>query len=126
MDGKIRNSIEFCVSGRYALFSEPALRMGGEKATLPVPTYQALKGITESIYWRPSLIWFISSVRILHAIQTESKSIRPISYDGQPNTLSIYTYLKDPVYQVRAYFTPNPYRAEPDLIADGQNENKHH
>lgn len=126
MDGKIRNSIEFCVSGRYALFSEPALRMGGEKATLPVPTYQALKGITESIYWRPSLIWFISSVRILHAIQTESKSIRPISYDGQPNTLSIYTYLKDPVYQVRAYFTPNPYRTEPDLIADGQNENKHH
>ena len=27
---KIRNSIEYCVSGRYALFSDPINRMGGE------------------------------------------------------------------------------------------------
>lgn len=126
LEAKIRNVIEYQVSGRYALFSNPALRMGGEKATLPVPTYQALKGITEQVYWKPSLIWLIDSVRILHPIQTESKSIRPTSYDGQPNTLSVYTYLKSPLYQVRAHFIPNPYRTEPDLIADGQNENKHH
>lgn len=50
MENKVRNTIEFCVFGRYALFSDPALRMGGEKATLPVPTYQAIKGIVESIY----------------------------------------------------------------------------
>ena len=38
---KIRNSIEYCVSGRYALFSDPINRMGGEKLSYPVPTYQA-------------------------------------------------------------------------------------
>lgn len=123
---KIRNVIEYQVSGRYALFSDPVLRMGGEKATLFVPTYQALKGITEQIYWKPSILYIIDSVRIMRPIQTESKSIRPISYEGRASTLSVYTYLKAPLYQVRAHFIPNPHRTEPDLIADGRNENKHH
>ena len=123
---KIRNSIEYCVSGRYALFSDPINRMGGEKLSYPVPTYQALKGITESIFWKPSVLWVIDSVRIISPIRTESKSIRPISYTAPANTLSIYTYLVDPIYEVRAHFIPNFYRKEPDLIADGQNENKYH
>ena len=125
MEAKIRNVIEYKVYGRYALFSDPVLRMGGEKATLFVPTYQALKGITEQIYWKPSILYVIDSVRIVNPIQTESKSIRPISNDGS-NTLSVYTYLRAPLYQVRAHFIPNPYRTEPDIIADGKNENKHH
>ena len=126
MEIKIRNAIEYQVSGRYALFSNPALRMGGEKATFPVPTYQALKGITEQTYWVPSIIWLVDDVRVVRPIQTESKSVRPISYDGHPSTLSIYTYLREPLYQVRAHFIPNPFRTELDLIADGQNEHKHH
>lgn len=123
---KHRNSIEYRVYGKYALFSDPICRMGGEKLSYQAPTYQALKGITESIYWKPSILWVIDSVRIINPIRTESKSIRPISYEGKGNTLSIYTYLVDPVYEVRAHFIPNPHRTEPDLIADGQNENKHH
>lgn len=122
----IRNSIEYKVFGRYALFSDPICRMGGEKFSYLVPTYQALKGVTESIYWKPSILWIIDSVRVLSAIRTENKSIRPISYNGKSNTLSIYTYLVDPVYEVRAHFVPNPHRTEPDLIADGLKENKHH
>ncbi len=122
----IRNSITYRVWGRYALFSDPITRMGGEKLSYPVPSYQALKGITESIYWKPSILWIIDSVRILNPIRTENKSIRPISYDAPGNTLSVYTYLADVAYEVRAHFIPNPYRTEPDLIADGQNENKHH
>ena len=121
-----RNTIEYRVFGRYALFSDPICRMGGEKLSYPVPTYQALKGITESIYWKPSILWRIDAVRVLNPIRTENKSIRPISYTGQSNTLSVYTYLVNPVYEVRAHFIPNPYRSEPDVIADGQNENKHH
>ena len=80
--------------------------MGGEKFSYLVPTYQALKGVTESIYWKPSILWVIDSVRVLSAIRTENKSIRPISYNGKSNTLSIYTYLVDPVYEVRAHFVP--------------------
>lgn len=122
----IRNSIEYRLWGRYALFSDPICRMGGEKLSYQVPTYQALKGITESLYWKPSILWIIDSVRILNPICTENKNIRPISYNTSGNTLSVYTYLVNPVYEVRAHFIPNPYRTEPDLIADGQDENKHH
>ena len=58
-----RNSIEYEVSGRYALFSEAATRVGGEKFSYQVPTYQALKGITESIYWKPTFMWVIDADR---------------------------------------------------------------
>ncbi|MEC2691212.1 CRISPR-associated protein Cas5, partial [Bacillus cereus] len=48
----MRNSIEFEVFGDYALFTDPLMKMGGEKLTYQVPTYQAIKGIVESIYWK--------------------------------------------------------------------------
>ncbi|WEV76362.1 type I-C CRISPR-associated protein Cas5c [Bifidobacterium sp. ESL0800] len=119
---RYRNSIEFEVFGPYALFSEVATRTGGEKFSYQVPTYQALKGITESVYWKPTLIWRIDAVRVMNRIQTESKGIRPIKYKGG-NDLSYYTYLKNVRYQVLAHFEWNEQRE--DLAAD-RNENKHH
>ena len=121
---KIRNQVEFRVWGRYALFSDPITRMGGEKCSYHVPTYQALKGIMESVYWKPSIIWVIDEVRIMKPIRTEAKNIRPISYNQDKNTLSVYTYLADVEYQVRAHFIPNRFR--PELTEDAHNENKHH
>lgn len=116
------NGIEFDLYGDYALFTNPLTRMGGEKSTYPIPTYSALQGIVESIYWKPSLIMMIDSVRVMKAIQMESKGIRPINYGGG-NTLANYTYLRDVHYKVRAYFIFNPHR--PDLKHD-HNEEKHH
>lgn len=116
------NTVEFKVYGRYALFSDPITRVGGEKFSYQVPTYQALKGILESVYWKPTFIWYIDAVRIMKRIQTESKGIKPIKMSGG-NDLSYYTYLKDVEYQVRAHFEWNEYRE--NLEAD-RNENKHH
>ena len=116
------NRVEFLVHGRYALFSDPINRIGGEKLTYQVPTYEALKGILNSVYWKPTITWVIDEVRILKPIRSESKGIRPINYGGG-NTLSIYTYLSDVAYQVRAHFEWNEQR--PELI-DDRNENKHH
>ena len=45
------NLVEFQVSGDYALFSDPIMRVGGEKCTYQVPTYEALKGVLSSVYW---------------------------------------------------------------------------
>ncbi|SFE69675.1 CRISPR-associated protein Cas5d [Paenibacillus algorifonticola] len=118
----MRNQIEFEVYGNYALFTDPLTKIGGEKFSYQVPTYQALKGIVESIYWKPTLIWYIDEVRIMNVIQTESKGIRPIEYNGG-NTLAYYTYLKNVKYQIRAHFEFNHYRD--DLVYD-RNENKHH
>jgi len=118
----LRNQIEFEVTGTYALFTDPLTKIGGEKFSYHVPTYQALKGITESVYWKPTLIWYIDEVRIMNPIQTESKGMRPIEYSGG-NTLAYYTYLKDVRYQVRAHFEFNPHREE---LAHDRNEHKHH
>ena len=121
MDKK-RNSVEFKVYGRYALFSDPITRIGGEKFSYQVPTYQALKGILESVYWKPTFIWYIDAVRIMNKIQTESKGVKPIKMNGG-NDLSYYTYLKDVEYQVIAHFEWNEFRE--NLEVD-RNENKHH
>ena len=115
------NSIEFKVYGKKALFSEPITRTGGEKSTYLVPTYQALKGITESIYWKPTFIWYIDKVRVMKRIRTEAQGVRPLDYSGG-NTLSIYTYLKDVEYHVKAHFEWNENR--PNLKED-RIENKH-
>lgn len=116
------NIVEFQVSGDYALFSDPIMRVGGEKCTYQVPTYEALKGILSSVYWKPTLIWYIDRVRVINRIRTEVKGVRPIKYNGG-NDLSYYTYLKDCVYQVRAHFEWNMNRPE---LAGDRNENKHH
>lgn len=118
----MRNAIEFTVTGAYALFTDPLTKLGGEKLTYQVPTYQALKGIAESIYWKPTIIIYIDAVRIMKPIRMESKGVRPIDYSGG-NTLANYTYLRDVEYQVRAYFEFNENR--PDLAFD-RNEHKHH
>jgi len=119
----MRNQIEFVVHGKYALFTDPVTRIGGEKFTYQIPTYQALKGIVESIYWKPTLTWYIDEVRVMNPIQTEVKGVRPIKYQNSDNDLMYYTYLREPVYQVRAHFEFNENR--PDLAYD-RNENKHH
>lgn len=116
------NIVTFEVFGNYALFSDPLMRIGGEKCSYQVPTYEALKGIISSVYWKPTIIWYIDRVRIMEQIQTEVKGIRPIKYSGG-NDLSYYTYLKKCRYRVQAHFEWNENR--PELKADW-NENKHH
>lgn len=121
-----RNTVEFEVLGDYALFSDPSTRIGGEKFSFQIPTYEAIKGILQSIYWKPTIIWIIDEVRVMNPIQTETKGIRTIMYhyDKKKKTdLSYYTFLKDCRYQVRAHFIWNENR--PKLEKD-RNENKHH
>ncbi|MGV3139679.1 type I-C CRISPR-associated protein Cas5c [Brevibacillus agri] len=118
----MRNAIEFEVFGSYALFTDPLTKLGGEKLSYQVPTYQALKGIVESIYWKPTLVMIVDKVRIMNPIRMESKGVRPIEYGGG-NTLANYTYLRDVRYQVQAHFEFNKNR--PDLAYD-RNEHKHH
>jgi CRISPR-associated protein Cas5d len=116
------NSVEFEVTGDYALFSDPVTRVGGEKCSYQVPTYEAIKGILQSVYWKPTIIWIIDEVRVMNQIQMETKGIRPIKYMGG-NDLSYYTYLKNCRYQVKAHFEWNMNRPE---LEEDRNENKHH
>lgn len=118
----MKNKVEFEVYGKYALFTDPLTKIGGEKCSYQMPTYQALKGIMESIYWKPTLIWFIDKVRVLKPIKTQTRGAKPLNYGGG-NSLSIYTYLLDVRYQVQAHFEWNPNRMD---LAQDRNENKHY
>ncbi len=116
------NSITFRLWGRYALFSDPITRVGGEKFSYSIPTYEALKGVCDSIYWKPTFTWVVDRVRIMSPIRTESKGVRPIKYNTAGNELSYYTYLTDAQYQVQAHFEWNLKRVD---LAPDRNEHKH-
>lgn len=147
MYSTLLNTIEFRVWGRFAMFTDPLTRVGGEKCSYHVPTYEALKGIAKSIYWKPTFIWVIDAVRVMKRIRTQTKGTKPLNYGGvypsernpakkkeEPfNTLAIYTFLTgdpDPAtgvpgveYQVRAHFEWNKHRPE---LAKDRTDGKHY
>ena len=116
-----RNSIKFKVWARHALFTDPLTRIGGEKCSYHIPTYEALKGIAKSIYWKPTFIWIIDELRVIKRIRTQTKGTKPLEFGGG-NTLAIYTFLADVEYQVRAHFEWNNNRPE---LEDDRIEGKH-
>jgi CRISPR-associated protein Cas5d len=118
-----QNSVTFKVWGRYALFTDPLTRIGGEKYSYQVPTYEALKGILSSVYWKPTITWVIDRVRVMSPIRTQPRSAKPIKYQSGGNDLSIYTYLADVAYQVEAHFEWNENRAD---LAHDRNDHKHY
>ena len=75
----MKNIVEFKVTGRHALFTDPVTRMGGEKCSYHIPTYEALKGILKSVYWKPTLIWMVDEVRVMKPIKTIAKSVTLLS-----------------------------------------------
>lgn len=104
---RYRNSIDYEVSGDYALFSDPITRASGEKCSYHLPTYSALVGITSSIYWKPTFMWVIDYVRIMNPIITEKRGVKIHDYNTNTVDLFYYMYLKDVRYQVRAHMIPN-------------------
>ena len=122
MSSTLRNHLEFKLWGRYALFTDPLTKVGGEKCSYHVPTYEALKGVVKSIYWKPTLIWVIDEVRVMKRIGTQTKGTKPREFGGG-NSLAIYTFLANVEYQVRAHFEWNEHR--PELKGD-RIEGKHH
>ena len=117
-----KNAIEFKLTGKYALFTDPITKTGGEKFSYHVPTYEAIKGVLKSIYWKPTFIWYVDKVRVMKPLRTQAKGMKPIKYHAAGNELSIYTYLHDVEYQVKAHFEWNEYR--PELEQD-RNDGKH-
>lgn len=110
------------VYGDYALFTDPQVRGGGEKFTYQVPSYAALIGVTEQIYWKPTLQHEIDEVIVMNEIITEPMGIRPVTKDGTANDLSYYTYLRNVEYLVKGHFVWSERRE--NLVSD-RNAKKH-
>ena len=118
----MRNRVQFKLSGRYALFTDPLTKIGGEKCSYHIPTYEGLKGIISSVYWKPTIIWVIDKLRIIKPIRTQTRAVKPVKYSGGGNELAIYTYLADAEYQVEAHFEWNLNRTD---MANDRNDGKH-
>ena len=107
----MKNSICFRLWGRYALFTDPITKTGGEKWSYHIPTYEALKGVIKSIYWKPTLIWHVDRVRVVKPLRTQTKGTKPMKWNGG-NELAIYTFLHDVEYQIETHFEWNIFRPE--------------
>lgn len=118
----MKNSISFRLEGRYALFSDPVTKIGGEKCSYHVPTYEAIKGVLKSIYWKPTIIWHVDKVRVMRQIKTQTKGTKPLVWSGG-NSLAIYTFLHEVEYQVQAHFEWNLHRPE---LAQDRIDGKHY
>lgn len=71
------NRIVMKVYGKYALFTDPMTKIGGEKSSMMIPSYETLKGIVCGNYWKPSIDWIIESVKVLNQfVQKEKESDR--------------------------------------------------
>lgn len=114
-DSTPKNTITFKLTGRYALFTDPVTKIGGEKCSYHIPTYEAIKGVCKSIYWKPTLIWVVDKLRVMKPIRTQTKGTKPLMWQGG-NSLAIYTFLHEVEYQVQAHFIWNEHR--PELAAD--------
>lgn len=123
----MRNSISFRLYGKYALFTDPITKVGGEKCSYHLPTYEAIKGVLKSIYWKPTIIWHVDKIRVINPLRTQTKGIKPLVWNPSKNDakseLAIYTFLHDVEYQVQAHFEWNMHH--PELIAD-RNDGKHY
>jgi len=100
MDSKI----SFRVWGRKALFTDPVTKIGGEKFSYQVPTYEAIKGIVKSIYWKPTLIWHIDRIRFGFRFTQNNRTIRHRRIRRQYSKLRLLIMSSKPLRHRRLIF----------------------
>lgn len=103
------------VKGELALFTNPATKGGGERSSYLVPTRQALQGVVDAVYFKPTITNVVTEVKVLNQIQTELHGVRALLSDYGAD-LSYVSYLSDVDYLVKFHFTWNDNR--PDLEHD--------
>lgn len=120
----------FCIeiSGKYACFTDPALKV--ERVSYPIPTPSACRGIFDAIYWHPPIRWQITKIEVLSLIkyinirrnEINSKQARSPLFIEDDRTQRYSLILQDVKYRVHAYqvYTPGVYNEPKD-----DNPNKH-
>lgn len=112
------------ITGNLALFTDPATKGCGEKYSYDVPTRQALKGIIDNIYWKPTFINVIDEVKIINPIQRESHGTNNLINNGTKNDRSFVTYLTNVEYLVKFHFSWN-YQKDHDIFEKDRDYDKH-
>jgi CRISPR-associated protein Cas5d len=63
-------SIRLYISGSHACWTRPELK--SERYSYDVPTPSALRGILESIHWKPAIRWQVDRIHVLRPIRFQS------------------------------------------------------
>jgi CRISPR-associated protein Cas5d len=108
-------------TGRRGMFADPVYGTGGEKTSYHIPTYQALVGMIENVYWKPTFNIVVDAVKVCNPIATESVAVKTRTGKGGYG-IHNYCYLKDIQYIVKFSIEWN--RQRNDLIQD-RNYTKH-
>lgn len=120
-NGKRSKTFYIKVTGSYALWTDPATKGGGERVSMPVPTRQALQGIIDACYFKPTIKNIVDEVKIVNPIRFSSIGYRALYGNNSPG-LNYVTVLEEVIYFVKFWFEWN--EAREDLMAD-RNMNKH-
>jgi len=62
----MKYGITLKISGDYALFSRPEMKV--ERVSYDVITPSAARGILEAIYWKPQIRWIVDEITVLNPI----------------------------------------------------------
>lgn len=109
------------VSGDYAMWTSAHSKTSGDRTTYQVPTKEALRGITDACYFKPTFINRIDEIKVVNQIKTETMGARTLLNKGG-NDLNIYSYLRDVCYLVKFHFEWNLNRED---LAHDRNIKKH-
>lgn len=63
----MKSSIKLEISGDYALFSRPEMKV--ERVSYDVITPSAARGVLEAVYWKPQIRWCIDRIRVFNPIR---------------------------------------------------------
>ncbi len=63
----MKSSLQLEISGDYALFSRPEMKV--ERVSYDVITPSAARGVFEAIYWKPQIRWVIDRIQVLSPIR---------------------------------------------------------
>lgn len=115
---RVRNKSNYFyarIIGDRALFTNPATKGGGEKFSYPVPTRQALEGVVDNIYYKPTIVNIVDEVKVVNPIETESHGVRSLLSNYKAD-LNYMTYVRKVEYLVKFHFEWNFSRG--DLTKD--------
>lgn len=115
--------IKILVTGDYALFSRPELKV--ERVSYDVPTPSAMEGLIKSVYWHPGIRYVIDKIVVINPIKftnikrneikvklSESKVKKQMKggnedlciYSSENRTQRASLILKDVCYGIEAHF----------------------
>ena len=103
------------ITGDYALWTDPATKGGGERISYQVPTVQALQGICDAVYFKPTIRNVVDAVKVINPVRFHSMGYRALYADLSAG-LNYVTVLEDVEYLLKYHFEWNLNRD--DLLQD--------